>query len=55
MDNGVCYNMDISLNEKEKARCLLLVGDEEVGLYPMLKDLNLHLQHTFIDLELNKK
>lgn len=30
----------------------MLEGDEEVGLYPMLKALNQKIWHTFIDLEL---
>ena len=45
--------MHLTLNEQEMKRCLSLEGDEEVGLYPMLKALNAKLWHTFVDLELD--
>jgi len=32
---------------------LKLEGEEEIGLYPMLKDLNSKLWHTFVDLDLD--
>merc|ERR1712083_915902 len=52
LDNGICQKMDFTISDEEKERCLLLEGEEEIGLYPMLKALNAKLWHTFVDLEL---
>jgi len=32
--------MDVTIDEEAKEICLDLEGDNEVGLYPMLKNLN---------------
>jgi len=54
LDNGICQQMGITISDEAMAKCLKLEKDEEVGLYPMLKNLNQKLQHTFVDLEITK-